>query len=478
MSIIDGKREIFANISALNALLPKKKKNDSLDSVNNGKNIMKFLADLLVVLGELQALKTIIVDVITFQIPRLESEIKEGLKTTLKESCGCDINPSIPDEFKSTGSGIKIDVKGLDFFDIMKIDPNTIDGGLIYTDVNAGVNSKDFNTYLNFTIQDENTEQVFQSILNSKFEQTTANGNNKLTFKADSTYDSGKSMVDFNNDYIDNISIFGSPGSLDSKSVINGILEEVFSTVSSSRVINKTKEQIKKEVELKQTLQKLIDSDSEVIQESVYTFSNDELAQVDKLTTNKKKGILEVECCGNINLNIPKEDIVGINDEFDSLDLNDKEGELVVVEKSLDNLANTQAGQVPSEDSESVKYNFFKEIINKLILMFMIQIVSPKFVTILMINFTIANGGTPPEYKSAIDLIKSNEKIFKAIRKKLIESIIAIVLIYVLRLYLKKVLRDKIEDKIEKATNYTKTLTSLIPKNKYTDLLTKIIKIL
>lgn len=95
-----------------------------------------------------------------------------------------------------------------------------------------------------------------------------------------------------------------------------------------------------------------------------------------------------------------------------------------------------------------------------------------------MINFTIANGGTPPEYKSAIDLIKSNEKIFKAIRKKLIESIIAIVLIYVLRLYLKKVLRDKIEDKIEKATNYTKTLTSLIPKNKYTDLLTKIIKIL
>ena len=49
-------------------------------------------------------------------------------------------------------------------------------------------------------------------------------------------------------------------------------------------------------------------------------------------------------------------------------------------------------------------------------------------------------------------------------------------LIYVLRLYLKKILRDKIEDKIEKATNYAKTLTSLIPKNKYTDLLSKIIK--
>ena len=169
MSIIDGKIEIFGRIAALNALLPKKKKNDSLDSVNNERNIMKFLADILVVLGELQALKTIAVDVITFQIPRLEQEIKEGLKTTLKESCGCDINPSIPSFFKSTGAGIKINVKDLDFFDIMKIDPNSVDGGLIYTDVNTGVNSKDFNTYLNFTIQDENTEQIFQSILNSKF---------------------------------------------------------------------------------------------------------------------------------------------------------------------------------------------------------------------------------------------------------------------------------------------------------------------
>jgi len=51
MSIIDGKREIFGRIAALNALLPKKKKNDSLDSVNNERNIMKFLADILVVLG-------------------------------------------------------------------------------------------------------------------------------------------------------------------------------------------------------------------------------------------------------------------------------------------------------------------------------------------------------------------------------------------------------------------------------------------
>lgn len=473
MGIIDDKREIFGRIAALNVLLPKFKKNDSLDSVNNEKNIMKFLADLLVVLAELQALKNITVDVITYQIPRLEEQIKLALKESLKETCGCDINPSIPDFFKSSGNGIEIGVKDLDFFDIMKINPETVDGGLIYTDVNAGVSSKDFNTYLNFTIQDQGTEQTFESILNSKFQQTTSSGNNKLTFKADSSYDT-KSMVDFNNDFIDSISLFGNPDSLDSKSIINLILEEIFSTISSSNLINKTKDQIKKEVELKKTLEKLIESDSEVVQESVYTFNNDELAQIDKLTTNKKKGIIEVECCGTFNLNVPKENVVDINNNFDALDLNDKEGELKVVEKSLDDLASIQAEQGPDEDAESIKYNFFKEIIDKLMVMLMTQIVSPKFVTILMINFTIANGGNVPPYKSAIELIKSNEKVFKAIRKKLVESIVAIILIYVLRLYIRKILLNKVADKIEKATNYAKVLSSLVPvNNKYINLLMK-----
>jgi hypothetical protein len=355
----------------------------------------------------------------------------------------------------------------------MKINPETVDGGLIYTDVNAGVSSKDFNTYLNFTIQDQDTEQTFESILNSKFQQTTSSGNNKLTFKADSSYDT-KSMVDFNNDFIDSISLFGNPDSLDSKSIINLILEEIFSTISSSSSINKTKDQIKKEVELKKTLEKLIESDSEVVQESVYTFNNDELAQIDKLTTNKKKGIIEVECCGTFNLNVPKENVVDINNNFDALDLNDKEGELKVVEKSLDDLASIQAEQGPDEDAESIKYNFFKEIIDKLMVMLMTQIVSPKFVTILMINFTIANGGNVPPYKSAIELIKSNEKVFKAIRKKLVESIVAIILIYVLRLYIRKILLNKVADKIEKATNYAKVLSSLVPvNNKYINLLMK-----
>ena len=80
-----------------------------------------------------------------------------------------------------------------------------------------------------------------------------------------------------------------------------------------------------------------------------------------------------------------------------------------------------------------------------------------------MINFTIINGGVTPKYNSAVDLIKENENIFKAVRKRIIQAIIAIVLIFALRLYFKKLIKKKAGDKVERATSYAKVLFSYLP---------------
>ena len=484
MAIIDDKREIFGDIAALNTLLdrmPKLNKSSSLESVNNGKDPMKFLADVLVVLADLNALKNITIDVITYQLPRLEDEIKEAFIESLKENSGCDINPSIPDFFKSTGNGVNIPVKNVDFFEIMKTDPTTTEGKLLYSDVDAGVNSKDFNTYLNGTIQNNGTDELFGASVSgndfiiSRFDQTNVSGNNMLNFRASSNYDTDKSIVDWNNDYINSISLFGNPDSLDSKMMLNLILEELFSSFSSSNKVNKSKKQIKSEVEVKKVLQKIIESD-DLIQPEAYTFTNKELSEISVDVDNKKKGVLPANCCENVEIGIPESVIEDINNEFDLLGNNDKSAELNLVEKSLDDLANNQAEQSPTDDVDSIKYNFFKEIIDKLMLILMTQMISPKFVTLLMINFTISNGGQTPEYGSAIDLIKENEKVFKAIKKRIVQSVIAIILIFVLRLYLKKLIQRKIGDKIEKASNYTRILFSYLPISaEYKELLYKIV---
>ena len=296
-----------------------------------------------------------------------------------------------------------------------------------------------------------------------------------LNFRASSNYDTDKSIVDWNNDYINSISLFGNPDSLDSKMMLNLILEELFSSFSSSNKVNKSKKQIKSEVEVKKVLQKIIESD-DLIQPEAYTFTNKELSEISVDVDNKKKGVLPANCCENVEIGIPESVIEDINNEFDLLGNNDKSAELNLVEKSLDDLANNQAEQSPTDDVDSIKYNFFKEIIDKLMLILMTQMISPKFVTLLMINFTISNGGQTPEYGSAIDLIKENEKVFKAIKKRIVQSVIAIILIFVLRLYLKKLIQRKIGDKIEKASNYTRILFSYLPISaEYKELLYKIV---
>ena len=64
----------------------------------------------------------------------------------------CSVNPSIPNWFKYGEDGVETKVTDIDFFNIMKVNPESLEGGLIYKDVLQGTLSTDFNTYLYNTI--------------------------------------------------------------------------------------------------------------------------------------------------------------------------------------------------------------------------------------------------------------------------------------------------------------------------------------
>jgi len=159
MAIVDQKRKVFGSIGALNVLndgFPKLPNFDSFSSVNNGNDSTQFLIDLLNSLVGFEALKDYVVDTITYRLDQVEDAVKDGLKRELKEMVSCSINPSVPIWFQDVAgsTGVEIPVSKIDFFDIMKINPNTTNGGLIYTNVPPEKDSSDFNTYLNYKIQD------------------------------------------------------------------------------------------------------------------------------------------------------------------------------------------------------------------------------------------------------------------------------------------------------------------------------------
>lgn len=465
MSIIGTKRKVYGKLAALNALgnLPKGKINSSISSINNETNSTDFLVDLTTALVGAKALKDYIIDTLVYRLPQIEETIKEGLKLELKELCSCNLNPSIPTWFQNGGTGVQLRVTDIDFFDIMKTNPASFEGSLIYTDVSSSVNSKDFNTYLYYTIQEPSTPTLWGNsvsgtdILETKFEEVGTTKNNVVIYTTSSTYTS-KSLPDFNNHFIDSLSLFGNPDSLNSSKMVSLIIEELFGNVSSS--VGKSKKQIKLELEIKECLDCILNSEDDNISDSFFIFDNPTLAKIDKETNNKRNGIREIKTSEVLNVRIDNtvlnSSLVEINNSTNKVD------EVNAVTNSLNNLADNQANFSQNEtDKETIKTNFFVEIVKKLQRIIMSAIMTPEFISLFAINHQIIYGqGTT--YDGPIDFIKKNRKLIKNIGKIILNTLLNLLLTLVITYITIKLKQKFADDQAEKAKNYVSTLLSLV----------------
>lgn len=465
MSTIDLKKEFNGKLSALNALgnIPKGNINNSFSSVNNQINSTDFLVDLATSLAGAKALKDYVIDTLVYRLPQIEETIKDGLKLELKELCSCNLNPSIPTWFQNGGTGVQLRVTDIDFFDIMKTNPENLEGGLIYTDVPSKTNSSDFNTYLYYTIQNPSTPTNWglsvlnTNILETKFEEFGTTKNNVVTYTTSSEY-SNKKLTDFNNHFIDSLSLFGNPNSLSSSKVVALIIEELFGSISSS--VGKSKKQIRLEAEMKETLDCILNSEDDNIPDSFFIFDNPTLAKIDKETNNKRNGIREIKTSEVLNVRIDNtvlgSSLVEINNSTNKLE------EVNAVTNSLNRLADTQANFSQNEtDKETIKTNFFVEIVKKLQRVVMSAVMTPEFITLFAINHQIIYGqGT--NYDGPIDFIKKNRKLVKKIGNIILNTLLNLLLSLVL-LYITIKLKQKfIDDQAEKTKNYVSILLSLV----------------
>lgn len=468
MSIIDQKKDIFGSIGALNALsdnYPKLPKFNSLPSINNGSNSTSFLIDLVTTLAGFSVLKDHVVDTITYKLPQLEDSVKDALKRELKEIVSCNVNPSIPSWFQNGGPGVIMKVTDIDFYDSMKVNPDTTAGSLIYTDIDSGVNSRDFNTYLYNTIQDPNAPKdwgastISTDLLETTFLETSATNNNVLKFNT-STGFSNKKLTEFNNAYVDSITLFGEPNSSDSKTMTNMLMEELFGSVSSSSSVNKSKKQLKREAEVREVLDCIINSENNVIDDSFFTFDNPTLAKMEEEVNNRKNGIRKIKTCGDIAVKISDEDLKTNQDIIE--DATTKEEEFEAVSQALDNLSNIQSGVAPNEqDRQTVNNDFFINIINKFTNTTMNLILTPKFITIFAINHQIIYG-EGVSYDGPVDFMQKNKKIVKNMSNQISNVLIGLLLTLALK-HLTIKLRDKlIGDEIEKNKNYLAIILSYV----------------
>lgn len=129
MAVINKKKKVFGKIAAAKTLssgMPKLKLSSSMPSINNDGDAITFLTDLIKVLVGFQALVTTVVETLTNSLPKIERAIKKALKVELKSIVSCGVDPSLPTWIQSTGAGIVIEVRKIDFLDMLRTDPNSV----------------------------------------------------------------------------------------------------------------------------------------------------------------------------------------------------------------------------------------------------------------------------------------------------------------------------------------------------------------
>lgn len=460
MSILDKKQKIFGKIAAARTLvedMPKLKLNSSFPSINNKGNVITFLTDLIKSLEGYEELVNTVIETISKYSDIIEKEIKNALKLELKEIVSCGINPSLPDYIKSTGNGIKVLVSKIDFLDLMKTDPNSDAGKLIYTDIPANlIDSKDFNVFLYQVIQNNGTTESWghqtggQDILTFSFKDIDISGidpNNTLTIKAHPNYDN-KSLSDLNNNFIDSLTLF------DTAKILTNIINTIFGTISNT--INKGINQLSKEIKINHIIDKISNSDGkDILSDKFFLFSNEEKNLIEQQSRLLNQGVSLVDTAHQYASSISFNSLQNSNNLITSAttavqktqevtkSINDFSNQVANQSNDINKIIkNRETGiktginttinkinsfQLNKIDHKAIKLDFIQKIINSLIKAITNSVLSPKTVTIFIINFKIIYGPNE-DYGDAVDFLKKNKNLIHNITKRISGIIIKILL--------------------------------------------------
>lgn len=449
MSLVSLKKKVFGEIAAAKTLadgMPKLKLNSSFPSINNSSDAIAFLCDLIKTLIGFEELEKTVTETLVYYSKPIEREVKNLLKTELKSIVSCGVDPSLPSWVKSTGTGIKIRVKKIDFTNLMLVDPNSEAGKLLYNDLTPNlINSSDFNTFLYQVIQNNGSVEPWPngprpSILTFQFRQTDVNNvdpNNTLTIKAHPSYDN-RTLTELNNNYIDSITLFNL------ENLMNGIFDSIFGTIT--QVAKKSISQIQSQLKINTVIDKISNAGpKDIISDKYFNFTDKEKFLHEQQAKLKQSGIKTEELENKVKTKIPISEINKLNSDIKSAgsDLNQTKN---AVKNSITSIGNqiSAFAQTPS-DKQSLKTNFIQEIINQLVKIIVNSVLSPKVIAIFLINFKIIYGPNE-EFTDAVDFLKKNKNLIQNIIKR----VTGIIIKALMKIVMKKISELQIEKQKKK----------------------------
>jgi len=462
----EGKKKIFRRIETLGnvgkAIDASKEKVElqnlmgSYDSINKkDSNMLEYFLDLIQLTGGKDAVKRAKKKVIN----KVTTEFRDGVKDILFEEflrfTNCDLGFVIPSNDAFAGpdtNQIKVDVKTIDPFGMLKVDPNTKVGSFMYEGeplapgfpyaTNKELNARLANpgaplsSYLGastsslFDIQYDNVDSF---IVKPVGLDGTMNDNTI-------TPGNDRKVTEFLRDYFDSIDVFGNTNFLATIfNVLNGVVDiQIPKGTLDVELEGKFGEIIKRLMGIcgdddagadggaisSNPLSRLSEVDEEDI-DSFFNFGPQELRNLEDETSLKLKGLIRFVTCDNIE---GKMNIDLINNGLTDL-LNEKDpaiSEMLINQTLNDSINGLEVGSDFSLGLKlpNIGLDFDLNLLKKLPLILISLILTPKILLPLVI-VVIALGGQFTA-DDILDLLRQIWSLVKRILKKVINFILEV----------------------------------------------------
>lgn len=335
MSLADDKRSVFNTIGAYTSMMEQGdaiRQTDLFQSINNKKDIVPYLLDVLKVVAGTEALKEAIGGIFTKLIDEVEPKMKEELKKQFVQSNASDPLPS-----NFTTNGITVPVKTIDVNGILKEDPSSEVGNMIYG------STTNFNT------------RAYDAILNSGSPVGFSNMSIKYIQSSDSFQikpsGSTTNVSQYFADYIDSTQL------IDKKLIVSGVMGVIYGTLVKEQ--NKTVEQAHEELEVETLLEQVLNGDDS------FVISPEKYDEILAKATESVEGVLNYDMgCGLMPTELGLDDfsatvttITGSNDAF----LVGNEFENTINQSTS---GNTETQELTEENKETIRDGFFQKIID------------------------------------------------------------------------------------------------------------------
>lgn len=421
------------NLKATNEAFSKIISFDSLSSVSK-ENALSFVMDLFVSMYGGKKMKSEFIKFLVSELQGLGDELFKYFKENIVKYYQCKTDTILPAaffEFKT------YKVKELDFFGLLKVDPDSDLGKNFY--VNHIYN---LDKVLYQAINDEGIEYNWQSILIVKYI------NQELYVKLHPSLQ-GKTIYDFVNLYLNNTVFF------DDIKIISDITDSIFGVVTSKlkdTISNFSKKNLANQIELELILDNILDSLT--VDDSFFTFDTED---VNDRIEKRKSGYYEFVDC---DINYVKYDYNLLQSFINDLtNVSQYNEEIYTV--NFDYMINQTSGTVLPSDKQAYSDNLFKMFFKTLIKSVSGSILTPK--TILFIRL-FANMSTSvslsPDFK---EFFKEHKNfLIDIIKKHIIQAVIKYLIFIIIREINELIRENNLKKEQEQLRLYILQIRSLL----------------